>query len=373
MTDYDDLRRVFGDLAADPPLTLGRKEAVMSRISRRLQRQAALRGVAAVGLVALLGVGAVQTSLQLQQTGSDGAAGVGSSPTREPVQPTRGPEPSHAPATEPAHLPSAEPSRGPEPSQSPAAAPTSPASAPSVGPAPAPAPEDTTASGPLTVAVTMSPSTVATGTDTRALVTARDGAGRLLAVDIDWGDGSTFHFSPPAASCPRTTHLDGSFDHRYSAAGAYAVHVSVTSGDCAPTETVTQETHVTVTGSAPSPTPTYTNGPSQPTASGAPRTGDNPSYVYLNAAGGDADGWVRLIRVDWGDGSTTTAGEWSTSACTNAAGTDHPAATQHDGNVSHHYAAAGSHTATVTVVSVACDGSGTQTASSSVTLTQPAA
>ena len=40
MTDYDGLRRAFDDLAGDPPLALGRKEAVMSRVTRRLQRQA---------------------------------------------------------------------------------------------------------------------------------------------------------------------------------------------------------------------------------------------------------------------------------------------------------------------------------------------
>ena len=369
MNDFDALRRAFDELSGNPPLALGRKEAVMSRVSRRLQRQAALRGAGVLALAVVLGAGAVQTTLHLQQTGSDGAATVvtSSTPTSEP---THHSEPSHGPrASEPAHPPVSTEPTAQAPANEPTHAPlTEPSHEATVAPTSGPSPENTAASGPLTVSVEMSPATVDTGTDTHALVTARDGEGRLLDVDIAWGDGTTFHFSPTGTvSCPRTTHLDGSFVHRYASPGSYAPRVTVTTGDCASTEKVTREAHVTVTGSEPS--PTYTNGPSLPTAGATTRTGDNPEYVYLNANGADADGWVRAIRVDWGDGSTTTAGEWSTSTCTNGAGSDHPAATHHDGNVSHHYADAGSHTVTVTTVSVACDGSHSQTGSGTLTVT----
>lgn len=372
MSEYDDLRRAFDDLAGSPPLALGRKEAVMSRVTRRLQRQAMVRGAGVLALAVALGTGAVTTTLHLQQTGSDGAATVvtSSTPTGEP---THRSEPTHEPSHEPSH-PSAEPTHEATvaPSSEPTHAPSSePTHETTVAPSSGPSPENTAASGPLTVSVEMSPATVDTSTDTHALVTARDGEGRLLAVDIDWGDGKTFHFSPGDTACPRTTHLDGSFNHRYATPGSYAVHVTVTSGDCAPTEKVTKEAHVTVTGSEASPSPTYSNGPSQPTAGATSRTGDNPSYVYLNANGADTDGWVRLIRVDWGDGTTTTAGEWSTSTCSNAAGSDHPAATHHDGNVNHQYADAGAHTVTITVTSVACDGSQSQTGTSTVTVQSP--
>jgi hypothetical protein len=374
MSEYDDLRRTFDDLAGQPPLVLGRKEAVMNRISRRLQRQAAVRGAGVLALAAVIGMGAVQTTLHLQQTSSDshGPAAVvttTSTPTGEPTHhETSGHEPSRGGthSTEPTTGPTTAPVTGP--TQAPSQEPTRHATEPSK----APTPEDTSASGPLAVSVEMSPSTVDTSTDTHALVTARDGEGRLLAVDIDWGDGKTFHFAPGATACPRTTHLNGSFNHRYTAAGSYTVHVTVTTGDCAPTEQVTRESHVTVTGSEPSPATTYTNGPSQPTASAASRTGDNPTYVYLNAGGGDSDGWVRLISVSWGDGTTTTAGEWPTSSCTNATGSDHPDATHHDGNVSHHYGEPGSHTVTITVTSVACDGSHVQTGTTTSTVTQSA-
>jgi hypothetical protein len=200
MTDHDDLRRAFDELAGNPPLVLGRKEAVMSRVSRRLQRQAAVRGAGVLALAVVLGAGAVQTTLHLQQTGSDGAATVvtSSTPTgepsphassHEPSHAPRGPEPTHAPvSTEPTHAPAAEPTTAPagEPTHEATVAPTS-----------GPSPENTAASGPLTVSVEMSPSTVDTSTDTHALVTARDGEGRLLAVDIDWGDGTTVPFAPP--------------------------------------------------------------------------------------------------------------------------------------------------------------------------------
>jgi hypothetical protein len=367
--DAADLRRVFDDLAADPPLALGRKEAVMSRVSRRLQRQAAVRGADVLVLAGLLGMGAVQTTLHLQQTGSDGEATVITSSTPTPShEPTHEPshEPSHAPSTEPTHAVSVEPTHGTstEPSHEPT-------HAPAVEPThSAPTPEDTTASGPLAVSVEMSPSTVDTSTDTRALVTARDGEGRLLAVDIDWGDGKTFHFAPGDTPCPRTTHLDGSFNHRYSTPGSYAVHVTVTSGDCAPTEKVTREAHVTVTGTEPS--PTETNGPASPTATAGTRTGDNPAYVYITAAGADSDGWISRIVVHWGDGAES-AYPYSTSGCTDADGTNHPVSNQQSSSVpgGHHYASPGQYTVTVTVTSVACDGTHAQTGSTTMAVTSP--
>ena len=91
-----------------------------------------------------------------------------------------------------------------------------------------------------------------------------------------------------------------------------------------------------------------------------------------HVTGSDQDGYVHLITVSWGDDTTTTAGEWSTSSCTNATGSDHPGPTQHDGNVEHQYATAGPHTVTVTVTSVACDGSHAQTGTASFSVNQPA-
>ena len=200
MNDFDALRRAFDELSGNPPLALGRKEAVMSRVSRRLQRQAALRGAGVLALAVVLGAGAVQTTLHLQQTGSDGAATVvtSSTPTSEP---THHSEPSHGPrASEPAHPPVSTEPTAQAPANEPTHAPlTEPSHEATVAPTSGPSPENTAASGPLTVSVEMSPATVDTGTDTHALVTARDGEGRLLDVDIAWGDGTTFHFSPTGA------------------------------------------------------------------------------------------------------------------------------------------------------------------------------
>ena len=398
MSEFDRIRDLMGDLAGNPPPPLDRTEAVMSRISRRLQRQAALRGVAMVAFVSLVGVGAVTTSLHLTNTGLDSKTdhpGTSASPSPTPTriasprpsgaghtssgEPTTAPSPT---AGKPSNSASAPPST--EPGNATAGAtpgPTGAASAPPV----APSPENTAASGPLTVTVSMSPARVDTGAETRALVSARSGNGRLLAVDIAWGDGQTFHFSPGQTACPRTTHLDGSFPHRYSTAGSFTVHVTVTTGDCGPQEQVSRDAAVTVTGtgsgtgtpagsSAPSPQPDpapgHTNGPAQPVAGAATATGDNPANVYVHVSGSDQDGFVRRVATDWGDGTSPAVGEWATSSCADAAGTAHPAPTSHDATVSHHYANAGGHTVTVTVTSVACDGSQSQTGSTTLSVTQ---
>lgn len=371
MSDFNELHRMLDDLAGDPPYPLGRKEAVMSRISRRLQRQAAVRGVAGFAVVAVLGYGAVTTTQHLNNTGNDGAE------QTVVIEPSREATPTHEPRHEPTHAPSpaaVEPTHATEPKPEPAhTTKTEPTHVPVVTEPThsAPNPENTAASGPLTVEVSMSPATVDTATDTHALVTARDGEGRLLAVDITWGDGKTFHFSPPDAACPRTTHLDGSFNHRYASPGTYPVHVTVTSGDCAATEKVTRETHVTVTGTEPTPSAS-TNGPAAPVASGATRSGDNAEYVYITASGKDADGWVRSIVVHWGDGAESSY-PYGTSGCTNADGTSHPVSNQQTSSVpgGHHYASAGEKTITVTTTSSACDGSGVQTDSSTFAVTAP--
>ena len=377
MNHHDDqLRQLLSELADDAPLALGRKEAVMSRVSRRMQRQMAVRGVAALAVAIGLGLGAAGTVQQIQNAGSDShhdETTLATEPTHEPSHEGTPPpvttEPTHAPTTvaptPPAtHEPSHEPTRA------------------TVGdPTTKPAAERRGARGPLRASAAMDPSTIAAGSTATAVVTARDGAGRLLAVDIDWGDGSSpFHFSPGDAACPRTTHLDGRFTHTYSTARStpYPVRVTITSGDCAATEKKTVETHVTVTGAEPS--PTETNGPSQPTGSGSgPTNGDNPQYVYLHVVGSDDDGFVRRMVVTWGDGSTTLVGEWSTSGCTDAAGTTHPtsstreATRDYQGNsLSHHYSTAGEHTVTVEVDSVACDGTDQQVANSTFAVTQTA-
>lgn len=362
MNHDDQLRQLLNELADDAPLALGRKEAVMSRVSRRVQRQAAVRGAAALVVAVGLGLGAMGTVQHLQTTASDGHAG-----DSLVSEPTHAAEPTDAAGT-PGPARSAEP----HPTQT---GPTvvEPTHQASHEPTATPSAESTAASGPLTVRAVMEPGTVAAGSTSTAYVTARDGEGRLLAVDIDWGDGSApFHFSPGDVACPRTTHLDGRFTHTYATGRStpYPVHVTVTSGDCAPTETKTVETHVTVTGGDPSPSPTMTNGPATPVPGATQTTGDNPAYVYLHVTGSDQDGFVRRISVDWGDGTSSLVGEWSTSSCTNADGTTHPVASQQGGNVNHQYSTAGQHEVTLHVQSVACDGSHEQSGTSTVTVNQ---
>ena len=102
----------------------------------------------------------------------------------------------------------------------------------------------------------------------------------------------------------------------------------------------------------------------------ASRNGDNPAYTYVYAGGSDDDGWISRIVIHWGDGSEN-AYPFSTSGCTNASGTDHPAKNTQTTSVpgGHQYASAGSHTITATVTSVACDGTHAQTDTASLTVT----
>lgn len=360
----------------------------MTRVSSRMQRQLALRGVAALAVAAVVGMGAAGTVQRIQNANGEGRG----DETTVSTQP--GHEKGHEPSSEPSHDSSAPSSEAPaatphsEPTTAPGGdAPSTSGSGSEAGastgheanhePASSPSPENTAASGPLAVTAFMDPATIDAGSTATAVVTARDGEGRLLSVDIDWGDGTTpFHFAPGATACPRMTHLDGRFSHTYATGRStpYPVHVTITTGDCAETETKTVETHVTVRAPEPtsSPSPTQTNGPDQPTPGATQVTGDNPSYVYVQASGSDSDGFVRRIYVDWGDGSGSLVGEWATSSCTIADGTTHPTATSRSGKVNHHYSSAGDHTITVKVQSVACDGSSVQNGAAQFTVNQAA-
>ena len=83
MNEDETLRQLLGELAGSPPQTAGRKEAVMSRVHRRVQRQLAVRGVATFATVALLALGGVTTSQTLMRTGADGHAAMAVASTFE--------------------------------------------------------------------------------------------------------------------------------------------------------------------------------------------------------------------------------------------------------------------------------------------------
>ena len=122
-SEFDELRSMFEDLSGQPPLVLGRKEAVMLKISRRNQRLVAVRSVAAFGIAAALGLGVVTTTQHFQNTGDEGAQqsvvtepSHSATPSNEPTDGrTPGPstEPTHAPAVEPTHAPVVEPTHAP--------------------------------------------------------------------------------------------------------------------------------------------------------------------------------------------------------------------------------------------------------------------
>lgn len=120
------------------------------------------------------------------------------------------------------------------------------------------------------------------------------------------------------------------------------------------------------------PGPFLHNGPIQPTAGWSGQmwiTNGDPHLVYIQAGGGDNDGWEDTLTVDWGDGSTPwTKSVAPPSVCEPANQSPPrpyawPVFAMGTGTISHQYPSSGTYTITVSVHSEGCDGSEPQAAS----------
>ena len=351
----NDIRAALDDLAGRPPIVLGRRGAVMSRIAViQRRRKVAVQGVVAAFVLSFAAVGATRV-VSMRPTGADSVVQVSESPRPEPAEPTESPEPPEQPKPKPNPVESPQPK--PEPVDS---AEPKPAPPPEPDPAPKPEPTKEPVAG-LTVG--LYPYTDATaGTAMQWKVKAYDGAGRLLRIELLFGDGGKLVYEP-TEPCGEGVALAKLVAHTYGEAGTYGARLTVTTGGCgAETQTRSAESSVTVGAGEPA----STNGSADPTVSAEQVAGE---IATLNLLGSDADGWVQKFVISWGDGSESYVGPRPSDDCMNADGTTHPQASSWDPQATHAYETPGTYTVKVSVLSTSCTGTAGQTASVTISVT----
>lgn len=338
MNDFDNVRRALDDLVGVPPISLGRRGAVMSRIAkvhhrRRVASQAALSAFVLVAAT----YGGVQM-ITATPAGHDTL--VVESPSPEPT---------------PTKTPKAETPK-PEPKPKPTVTPVKPTEKPVAKPKPTYEPKPTytksTAPEEGTLVVELFPYTEArAGSPMQWKVKSYDTAGRLLKVAISFGDGGTAS-ATGQGGCGEPVKTF--FPHTYAKAGTYEAKAVVTTGECgAATETRTAYASVKVLAAdAPG------NGPAKPTV-----TAEQVEGAVLALHGADADGWVKKFYVDWGDGTESYAGPRPFDGCQDGK------PSSWDTTADHTYDAPGTYTVTVTVLSTNCNADQGQTASVTLTIT----
>jgi hypothetical protein len=158
--------------------------------------------------------------------------------------------------------------------------------------------------------------------------------------------------------------------HAYRAPGTYAIRVQVSTGYCQDTNIETVEVAGTLTitqGGTPS------NGPLLPTAHIDDRRhlyDEVPaSALTFFLGGGDEDGFVNRVVVEWGDGTSEILVDAPIAGCEESQKLW--PSTYLDGKEVTHTYTPGTYTLTVTVTSVGCDGLDTQTASGTFELVSP--
>lgn len=351
----NDVRRALDDLVGQPPITLGRRGAVMRRIAvvqarRRLAMQATLSAflVASVAFGASRVISATPTSglgVIEQPKPSEAPAEkkkpvpVGT-PKPEKKRATPKPEKTVGPVQEEPKAEQPVYTKEPEPTYT--KKPTEPTYTKK--------PVDT--GDPLSVEFWPYTDAVA-GEQMQWKVKAYDGAGRLLRIEVLYGDGQQRVYEP-ATACGEGVSVKELFAHTYAKAGTYTGKATVTTGGCgAATETksVTQSVKVLAQGTG--------NGPAQPTVTAE----QVESLAKLALHGADADGFVKKFYVDWGDGTESYVGPRSLDSC------DDGAPSSWDTTATHDYAEPGTYTVQVTVLSVSCDAGQGQTRTISLTIT----
>ncbi len=394
MNEHEPIRRALDDLVGTPPLNLGRRGAVMNRIARvhhrrRVAVSAALSAAVLAGatlggarVIALRPAGADRVVVdqpdrpaepdqapdQPEQGGAEPTAGT----DPRPVDPDpAGPDAADPDPADPHPTGPADPGT-PDPGTAPAGPGTDPYPTTGPKPAPQPDPKPDPTTKPTTkptepadgLSIAFYPYTdAAAGSEMQWKVKAHDGAGRVLRVEVRFGDGKSAVFEPDEGC--GAVELRQLVPHTYAAAGTYDAKATVTTGGCgAATETKTAAHRLTVTATARA---KPDNGPAVPTVSAERVSG---AGVTLQLHGADADGWVKKFWVDWGDGSPETiVGPRSLDECAADADTGRPAASSWHPTASHGYETGGTYTIKVVVMSTACDASDAQTATFTMTLT----
>lgn len=346
MTD-DDIRRALARYADTTP-HLDPRAGLGGRLAARARRQRlVVAGTAATALVvagtgvAALGRDGDRTSLTTRPAAS------ASAPTRPAPTATPAMPPVSVPPT-PAATRSAEPSR--EPSPEPTA--TMPTAAPG-------APVTVTARGSdgLVVVATLTPGDPATATEATLTVRATDDAGRPVVQNPDWGDGSPARGYRPPDSCGEPADAERTFRHAWRHPGPVVVAVRVGSPACdavdadAPDESVTVRLPFDV-----QPGKATTNGPDVPDGAGLVVRYDAEDGASVEGVAVDADGHLSW-GVDWGDGGYRPV--QPNGPCDDGDGRRYPA-TDAPVHAYHGYAAPGTYTVTITLVSTGCGGADEQ-------------
>ena len=352
MSDIENVRRALDGLVGHPPINLGRRGAVMSRISavhhrRRIAAQAAFSAF----VILSAGLGASRV-ISARPAGNDRLVVEAPKPTKS-AKPD--PKPSAKPTTAaPKPKPVVSATAKPQPVAEPTTKPK-PVYEPKPSYEPKPEPTKVYADG---LSAELWPYTTATANaEMQWKVKAYDGAGRLLRIELLFGDGTKVVYEPESA-CGEGTSVKQFFPHVYKAAGTYYAKATVTTGGCgAATETKVVTSSVKVTSAA---APADDNGPAQPTVSASQVAAE---LTKLLLHGADSDGWVKKFYVDWGDGNESIAGPRSFDGCQNLK------PSSWDTYATHTYASPGTYTVKVTVLSTSCSASDGQTATYTLSVT----
>lgn len=354
MNEHDDLRRALDDLVGRPPITLGRRGAVMSRIQkvnhrRRVAMQASLSAFVVVaatfGAAQVINAAPAGNDTVVEEAPTQKPEPVVSEASEKPIQaPVAKPKPTAAPVAKPKPEPTAEPTYvKPEPK------PTYTKSEPK----PTYTKSEPVAGG---LSAELYPyDTAKAGAAMNWKVKAYDPSGRLLSITLHFGDGSSKSYAPESA-CGEGVNVKQLFAHTYAKAGTYNAKAVVTTGGCgAATETKTAYASVKVLSAD-----AVGNGPSAPTVTAQQV---QSAIAKLALHGADADGWVKKFYVDWGDGSESYVGPKAWDGCQDGK------PSSWDQYATHEYAAPGTYTVTVTVLSTDCSANDGQTGSVTLTVT----
>ena len=347
----ENIRRALDDLVGQPPITLGRRGAVMRRIEKvHARRKMAMQATLSVVMVMGLAFGATRV-INATPTGTD--------VLMQEEKPTAEPEKKAVPVESPKAKAKPKPEvkkESPKPvAEEPKAEPTytKPKPEPTYT---KPKPDPTYTKSPVGgLSVELWPYTDAyAGQSMDWKVKAYDPAGRLLRIELLYGDGTKSVYEPEMP-CGEGTSVKKFFSHTYAKAATYTAKATVTTGGCgAETETKVVSNYVKVHAAGAG------NGPSQPTVSAEQVAA---AIATLNLHGADADGWVKKFYIEWGDGTETYAGPRPFDGCQDGK------PSSWDTTATHEYAGPGTYTVKVTVLSTNCDAGQGQTKTVSLTVT----
>lgn len=231
----------------------------------------------------------------------------------------------------------------------------------------------------ISLRIAMIPPTPRAGESVTFVAEASMPGGLCCNLTLQSGDGGGDAYPPTAGlgeyRCssqePKGASVRGELHHVYNKAGRWNFSVTARSGSvCSPTAVAygSLEGTVAIGGGGVAPSP---QGPSQPTVRPASVAPYERYVITLTAEAKDDDGFIDRLTVNWGDGSPTEAYSNPRLCRTAASGWPEGSYTilpmwMGVGPVTHRYADERPHTVTVIAISTACDRTGEQRATGTV-------